>query len=94
MALNRRMADMVGSIEHRMARLFGTLAERVGQKRAGDIFVPIHLSRQEIADLAGTTIETAIRIMSRWQKDGLVETEKDGFLIRRMEALREIAPGD
>ena len=94
MALNRRMADMVGSVEHRMARLFGTLAERVGQKRAGDIFVPIHLSRQEIADLAGTTIETAIRIMSRWQKDGLVETEKDGFLIRRMEALREIAPGD
>jgi CRP-like cAMP-binding protein len=94
MALNRRLADMTGSVEYRAARLFSTLAERVGQKRPGGIFVPIHLSRQEIADLAGTTIETAIRTASRWQKDGLVQTEKDGFLIRRMEALREIAPGD
>jgi CRP/FNR family transcriptional regulator len=54
--------------------------------------VPVHLSRQEIADLVGTTIETAIRVMSRWQKEGLVETERDGFLIRKIEALREIAP--
>src|SRR5262249_60055339 len=70
MALNRRLADMTGSVEYRAARLFSTLAEKAGQKRSGGLFVPIHLSRQEIADLAGTTIETAIRIMSRWQKDG------------------------
>jgi CRP/FNR family transcriptional regulator len=94
MALNRRLADMTGSVEYRAARLFSTLAERAGQKRPGGVFVPIHLSRQEIADLAGTTIETAIRIMSRWQKDDLVLTEKDGFLIRRIESLRELAPSE
>jgi CRP/FNR family transcriptional regulator, nitrogen oxide reductase regulator len=94
MALNRRMADMTGSIEYRAARLFATLAERAGQKRPGGIFVPIHLSRQEIADLVGTTIETAIRVMSRWQKEGIVETEKDGFLIRQIAALRERAPAE
>ncbi len=92
MALNRRLADMTGSVEYRAARLFSTLAERVGQARADGVFVPIHLSRQEIADLAGTTIETAIRVMSRWQKDGLVETVKDGFLIRQIAALRALAP--
>ncbi len=91
MALNRRLADMTGSIEYRAARLFETLAERVGKPRSDGIFVPLHLSRQEIADLLGTTIETAIRIMSRWQKDGVVETEKDGFLIRTMAVLREMA---
>lgn len=94
MALNRRLADMTGSVEYRAARLFSTLAERAGQKRPDGVFVPIHLSRQEIADLAGTTIETAIRIMSRWQKDGIVDTEKDGFLIRQIAALRELAPAD
>ena len=94
MALNRRLADMTGTVEYRAARLFSTLAERAGQKRNGGVFVPIHLSRQEIADLAGTTIETAIRIMSRWQKDDLVLTEKDGFLIRRIEELRELAPSE
>jgi CRP-like cAMP-binding protein len=92
MALNQRLADMTGSVEYRAARLFATLTERAGQNRAGGVFVPIHLSRQDIADLVGTTIETAIRVMSRWQKDGLVETEKDGFLIRRPEVLRAMAP--
>ena len=92
MALNRRLADMTGSVEYRTARLFATLADRAGRNQADSVFVPIHLSRQEIADLVGTTIETAIRVMSRWQKEGLVETERDGFLIRRIEALREIAP--
>lgn len=92
MALNRRMADMTGSVEYRAARLFTTLAERVGQKRGGAVFIPLALTRQEIADLIGTTIETAIRIMSRWQKDGLIETDKGGFLVARLAALREIAP--
>ena len=92
MALNRRLADMTGSVEYRAARLFSTLADRAGQRREGGVFVPIRLSRQEIADLAGTTIETAIRVMSRWQKEGLVETERDGFLIRRIEHLRGLAP--
>ena len=92
MALNRRLADTTGSVEYRTARLFATLADRAGRSQGDSVFVPIHLSRQEIADLVGTTIETAIRVMSRWQKEGLVETERDGFLIRRLEALREIAP--
>ena len=92
MALNRRLADMTGSVEYRAARLFETLAARMGQKREEGLFVPLPLSRQEIADLVGTTIETAIRVMSRWQKDGIVETDKRGFLIRDPAALSAIAP--
>ncbi|HYT31167.1 MAG TPA: Crp/Fnr family transcriptional regulator, partial [Thermoanaerobaculia bacterium] len=81
MSVNRRMADMTGSVEYRAARLFATLADRMGQKQSnGAVFVPLPLSRQEIADLVGTTIETAIRVMSRWQKEGVVETDKRGFL--------------
>jgi CRP/FNR family transcriptional regulator len=95
MALNRRLADMTGSVEYRTARLFSTLAERIGQKRAdGAVFVPLPLSRQEIADLVGTTIETAIRVMSRWQKEGVLETDKKGFRIRDPGVLAAMAPED
>lgn len=31
--------------------------------------------------MTGTTVETCIRIMSRWNKDAIVRTEKDGFVI-------------
>jgi CRP/FNR family transcriptional regulator, nitrogen oxide reductase regulator len=95
MSLNRRLADMTGSVEYRAARLFATLAERIGEKEnKGAVFLPLPLSRQELADLMGTTIETAIRLMSRWQKEGVVETDKAGFRIRDLRALATMAPED
>ncbi len=90
-AVNKRIADMTGSAESRAARLFITLGDRVGVTREAATFVPLPLSRQEIADLIGTTLETAIRLMTRWQKEEIVITEKGGFLLPNPEALREIA---
>lgn len=80
--LTNRMAELSGArIEPRFARLFLKLAGDMGRAERGGTFVPLALSRQELADMAGTTIETAIRIMSRWGKDEIVRTDKDGFLI-------------
>jgi CRP/FNR family transcriptional regulator, nitrogen oxide reductase regulator len=31
--------------------------------------------------MTGTTVETCIRIMSRWNKVGFVRTEQDGFVV-------------
>jgi CRP-like cAMP-binding protein len=91
MMLNKRMADMTGSVEVRASRLFLTLADRMGERRGEQAFVPLALSRQELADLIGTTLETTIRLMSRWQKDGVVLTEKTGFLIADAAALRAVS---
>ena len=89
MMVNKRMADLTGSAEHRAARLFLTLGDRIGIATAGGLKIPLVLSRQEIADLIGTTLETAIRLMSRWQKEAVVLTEKDGFLIPDLKALQD-----
>lgn len=92
MELAGRLADLTGGrLEARFARLFLKLADSMGQQRAGVVFVPLHLSRQELADFTGTTIETTIRIMSRWGKNGLVATEKDGFRIPDRAELEKIA---
>lgn len=90
MTVNKRIADMTGSVERRAVRLFLTLAERAGARRPEGLFLPFALSRQEIADMIGTTLETAIRLMSRWQKQGVVLTEKDGFVIPSADALRNL----
>jgi CRP/FNR family transcriptional regulator len=72
---------MTGRVEARFARLFLKLGSQIGKPQPRGIFVAMPLTRQELADLTGTTVETAIRIMSRWQKDDVVHTEKDGFVI-------------
>ena len=88
MMMNKRLADMTGSVEVRAARLLLTLSERMGVPRGEQTFIPLALSRQELADLLGTTLETTIRLMSRWQKENVVLTERDGFAIADVEALR------
>jgi len=90
--LTRRLAERSARVEYRVARLMLTLADRVGRAEGGRLVVPVVLSRQEIADLVGTTQETAIRVMSRWGKDGLVETTDEGFVIPKRAALEAIPP--
>jgi CRP-like cAMP-binding protein len=90
--LTRRLAELTGArVEARFARLFLKLAGQIGRPDRGGVFVPMALSRQEPADLTGTTIETAIRIMSRWQKEDVLHTEKDGFVILDRATLEEVA---
>ena len=74
-----------------MARLLCKLADEQGVRREAGLFVPVRLTRQELADLCATTIETAIRVMSRWGKEGIVRTERDGFLILDLAALELVA---
>jgi CRP-like cAMP-binding protein len=89
--LTRRLADMTGRVEARFARFFLKLADQIGKPERGGIFVAMPLTRQELADLTGTTIETAIRIMSRWQREEVIHTEKDGFVIVNRAVLEEVS---
>ena len=90
--LTNRLTELSGGrVEARIARLFLKLAENMGRPGAEGITIPMALSRQELADLTGTTIETCIRIMSRWGKDDIVRTGKDGFVLVDRNALEELA---
>lgn len=90
--LTNRLAQLSGSrIEPRFARLFLKLAGEMGRAERGGTFIPLPLSRQELADMTGTTIETGIRIMSRWGKEEVVRTEKDGFVILDRQTLEAMA---
>jgi CRP/FNR family transcriptional regulator len=67
------------------------LADQIGRPGPDGLFIPLALSRQELADLTGTTIETSIRIMSRWGKDEVLRTQKDGFVVLDRAALEATA---
>jgi CRP/FNR family transcriptional regulator len=92
--LTNRLTELTGGrVEARFARLFLKLAHDLGKPSPDGIFIPLALSRQELADMTGTTIETCIRIMSRWGKDEIVRTEKDGFVVMDRSALEATGAG-
>lgn len=94
MEMTRKLAERASRVEYRIARLFLTLADRLGRADGAAVVIPMALSRQEIADLVGTTQETAIRIMSRWGKEKVVLTVDGEFRIPDRHRLEGILPGD
>ncbi len=71
-------------VERRIARHLIQFAKNTGEKTESGIKLGVKLSRQEIANLTGTTIETAIRVMSKFKKLKII-SEKEGhiFIIER-----------
>ncbi len=91
-ALMRKVEEMRGQrVDTRIAQLFLTLAERMGRPTDAGVEIPITLTRQEVADLVGTTVESAIRVLSRWGREGLLVSGQGRFTIPSKERLREAA---
>ena len=77
-------------VETRVARLLFKLADKTGVPSQGGIRLALHLTRQDIADMVGCTLETAIRILSRWQKEGLIKTEEGVITILSPQELERL----
>jgi CRP/FNR family transcriptional regulator, nitrogen oxide reductase regulator len=65
------------------------LATQVGHERDGGI--QISLSRQELAQLTGTTLFSVSRLLSEWQRQGLVTARRETVLLRKFSALQHVS---
>lgn len=83
----------VDPVEARLAATLVRLAERDGAREKRALVLPFHLTRQSLADMTGTTVETTIRIMSRWSRNGLIHDEGNRIVLADVEALRSLAEG-
>jgi len=82
----------VEKVERRVARVLLRMANTTGERlEGGAVRIGVALSRQDIADMAGTVIETAIRAMSKFQKQGMIETREGHIILLKAHQLVEIA---
>jgi CRP/FNR family transcriptional regulator, nitrogen oxide reductase regulator len=84
----------VGPVEARLAANLLRLAGREGMATKDGVRLPYHLTRQSLADMSGTTVETTIRILGRWSKEGLVDDDGGRLVLVDPDALRERAEGE
>jgi CRP-like cAMP-binding protein len=78
-------------VERRLARALLRLVRPVGRKVEGGIMIDLPLTRQDMADMTGTTQYTVSRIISRWEHENLIKTGRGWVLIRNPHALNRIA---
>jgi CRP/FNR family transcriptional regulator len=58
------------------------LSEKTGSGNSEFRQIDFPLTRREIADMVGTSTETCIRIMSRLQKLGMVQSSRNSILVK------------
>lgn len=68
------------------------LLNQVGRRANG--YVEISLSREELAQLTGTTLFTVSRLLSQWEQRGILSARREAVWVRDLPAMVELSQGD
>ena len=79
--------EKVGS---RIAALLIKMSGQMGHDTPEGRAIELKLTKQDIADMVGTTVETAIRTMSTFKKQGLIEEREGHVIIKDMARLSSL----
>lgn len=92
LSANERVHQLsVMAMEGRIASLLLMLGEKFGEQGEVGLLLQVPLSREDLAGMAGTTTETASRVMSQFQRDGLIKSGREWVAVTNREGLEEIA---
>ncbi len=78
-------------VERRIAHTLLRLAQQAGRRTARGIEIAFPLSRQDLAEMTGTTLHTVSRTLSGWEARGLVGSGRRRVVIAQPDALAEVA---
>ncbi len=78
-------------VEQRVARALLRLAEKDGVETSTGTRIDMLLTRQDIAQMTGTTLFTVSRILSKWEQTGLVHTGRQSVEIALPQQMVRIA---
>jgi CRP/FNR family transcriptional regulator, nitrogen oxide reductase regulator len=84
---------MTERVERRVARALLKLADNAGRKAPGGVEIDFPLSRQDLAEMTGTTLFTVSRLLSGWDEKGLIKAERQRVTVLDPAALVAIAEG-
>ena len=78
-------------VEQRMAHVLPRLAERHAVTHGGPATIDFPLTRQDLANRCGTTLYSASRILTAWEKAGFLKTDRRRLTHRNLAELRRLA---
>ncbi len=78
-------------VEKRIAATLLSLAHKFGIKKDEELLVQLPLSRKNLADITGTTTETASRVMSHFQDERIIKTGRKWVSITNLDALKQVS---
>lgn len=93
-ALTRVRELTTARVGPRLAHTLLRLARQCGERTPDGVLITQPLTRQELADLTGTTLYTVSRTLTKWESMGLLESRKRLLLLRSLRKLEEVSGND
>lgn len=81
------------AVEQRVAAALLRMVNQSGRKTEGGIEIAFPVTRQNISDMTGTTLHTVSRLLSAWEKDGIVHSTRKHIVVREPHRLVLISGG-
>jgi CRP/FNR family transcriptional regulator, nitrogen oxide reductase regulator len=82
---------MTERVERRVARALLRLVHDAGRRVDDGVEVAFPVSRQDIAEMTGTTLFTVSRLLSAWEEQGIVRGGRQRIVLRKPHAMVSIA---
>jgi CRP/FNR family transcriptional regulator, nitrogen oxide reductase regulator len=80
-------------VEQRVAHALLKLIKQSGRKTEEGILIDFPISRQDVAEITGTTLHTVSRLLSAWEDQGLVRSGRQKVVVVEPHRLLVIAEG-
>ncbi|GAB4503196.1 MAG: Crp/Fnr family transcriptional regulator [Anaerolineales bacterium] len=90
---NRYREMVTEKVEQRIARVLLRLAGQTGIRVSDGVLIELPFSRQDLAEMAGTTLYSVSRILSVWEKQGLISTGRERVILTNPHGIMRIAEG-
>ena len=90
-ALTRVRELSTERVGQRLAHTLLRLVRQCGQQTPEGMLITHPLTRQELAELTGTTLYTVSRTLSQWEADGVLRSAKRRLLVRSPGQLEALA---
>ena len=86
--MNDRIMEMATqAVEQRVANALLRLVNQSGRKVEGGIEIAFPITRQDLSQMTGTTLHTVSRLLSGWEKEGLVKSRRKHISVCEPHAL-------
>nr|WP_306152528.1 Crp/Fnr family transcriptional regulator [Roseovarius sp. MMSF_3281] len=88
---NRVVEMATQQVEQRVANALLRLINQTGRNVENGIEIDFPITRQDLSELTATTLHTVSRLLSSWEKQGLVESRRKRIVVRDPHALVVLA---
>ncbi len=93
--MNTRIVELSSQhVDRRVANALLRLIDQSGREVGDGVEIDFPITRKDLSELSATTLHTVSRLMTAWERDGIVKSSRQRIVVRNPRKLAELGHVD